>query len=335
MANIKYINLLTEAGMEVNRAFFMTLSEANQVQVSDDVLTGMMKFITDKYNSIDFGEIERSAGDITRFKYLGMIRQNTETLKKIYGNSPDPGAKKYVDVAVAVETLLKHLESRRNDYSNLYKSGNGLIQLIYTSSVAACLFSIGILISNTIRFVTTETETDCQVLYDEIPGTAKNVHIKNVLAAAGSIKDFDKLLDSYSRRSTNEAFAIEPIIAGALAVGAVIYLIPKILVLIREIIYSIYFLRIKVADMLALQVDLINTNIESLERRGGDDKVIAKQARIAKKLETWKNKIAVKVDTVNSLVIAQKRKEVQALRVEPDSPVARAPEDFSPNDLMI
>ncbi|MDE6039997.1 MAG: hypothetical protein K2F99_00320, partial [Muribaculaceae bacterium] len=288
MTDVKYINLLTEAGIEVNRAFFMCLDEANQVAISDDVLTGMMKFITDKYNSIDFGEIERSAGDITRFKYLGMIRQNTETLKKIYGNSPDTGAKKYVDVAVAVESVLNHLELRRNDYSTLYKSGNGLIQLIYTSCVAACLFSIGILISNTIRFVTTETETDCQVLYDEIPGTAKNVHIKNVLSAASSIKDFERLLDTYKRKPTNEAFALEPILAGALAVGAVIYLIPKILVLIREIIYSIYFLRIKVSDMLTLQIDLINTNIESLERRGGDQKDIAKQARVAKKLESRK-----------------------------------------------
>ena len=70
---MNYQKVLTEAGIEVNHPGFRFLSEANQVQVTDEALTGMMKFITDKYNSLDFSEIEKSAGDITRFKYSGMI----------------------------------------------------------------------------------------------------------------------------------------------------------------------------------------------------------------------------------------------------------------------
>ena len=58
MANSTYANFLTECGFEVNKSDFIFLDEANQVQVTDEALTGMMKFITDKYNSIDFSEIE-------------------------------------------------------------------------------------------------------------------------------------------------------------------------------------------------------------------------------------------------------------------------------------
>ena len=57
MANSTYANFLTECGFEVNKSDFIFLDEANQVQVTDEALTGMMKFITDKYNSIDFSEI--------------------------------------------------------------------------------------------------------------------------------------------------------------------------------------------------------------------------------------------------------------------------------------
>ncbi len=45
--------------------------------------------------------------------------------------------------------------------------------------------------------------------------------------------------------------------------------LPRILALLREIIYSIYFMRVKLADMLAIQADLLNTNVEALESRGG------------------------------------------------------------------
>ena len=84
MANSTYANFLTECGFEVNKSDFIFLDEANQVQVTDEALTGMMKFITDKYNSIDFSEIEKSAGDYGRFKYGKMLEANLRTLKDIY-----------------------------------------------------------------------------------------------------------------------------------------------------------------------------------------------------------------------------------------------------------
>lgn len=336
MYSVKYVNILAEAVEVVNRPFVLNMSEAAQLQVTDEVLTGMMKFITDKYNSLDFGEIERSAGDISRFKYTEMIRENAEMLKNIYEKSGDPGAKKYAEVANSVLKVLDHLRARRDSYRTLYQSGNGLIQLLYTSLVAACVYSVGILVSNTIRFVTTETDTDCQVMFDEIPGSAKNVHIRNVVSAAQSIDDFNKLLDAYQKEAKRPMHeAVGPIAAGLLTVGLVIYLIPKILILIREIIYSIYFLRVRVGDMLAVQIDLINTNIESLYGKGGSERVIAKQTRVVEKLEKWKNRIAIKVDSVNALVSVQKKRENQVLNVEPDSPIICNPEIINNGDLML
>ena len=87
--------------------------------------------------------------------------------------------------------------------------------------------------------------------------------------------------------------------------------------------------------MLAVQIDLINTNIESLYGKGGSERVIAKQTRVAEKLEKWKNRIAIKVDSVNALVSVQKKRENQVLNVEPDSPIIRNPEIINNGDLML
>lgn len=339
MVQVDYLKVLSETGIDVDRPLFRSLSEDAKFQVTDDVLTGMMKFITDKYNALDFGEIERSAGDIEKFKYKDMLYENIETLSSIYSNASDTGATRYLEVCTAVRNVLNFLREYRNEFRTQYQAGNGMIQLLYTSLVAGCIYSVGILVSNTIRFVTTEQETDCQVLYDEIPGTIKHVHIKNILAASNDLATYEKLLRTYGQRGTQQAMH-ESISAGAVAavvlgIGAVIMLIPRVLVMIREIIYSVYYTRVKIADMIAVQVDLINTNIESLEAGRGNKKVIAKQKRIVNKLVKWQNRIAVKVDTVNTMVAMQKKRENTSMRIEQNSPIMMDPGALAAGDLLL
>ena len=339
MVQVDYLKVLSETGIDVDRPLFRSLSEDAKFQVTDDVLTGMMKFITDKYNALDFRENERSAGDIEKFKYKDMLYENIETLSSIYSNASDTGATRYLEVCTAVRNVLNFLREYRNEFRTQYQAGNGMIQLLYTSLVAGCIYSVGILVSNTIRFVTTEQETDCQVLYDEIPGTIKHVHIKNILAASNDLATYEKLLRTYGQRGTQQAMH-ESISAGAVAavvlgIGAVIMLIPRVLVMIREIIYSVYYTRVKVADMIAVQVDLINTNIESLEAGRGNKKVIAKQKRIVDKLVKWQNRIAVKVDTVNTMVAMQKKRENTSMRIEQNSPIMMDPGALAAGDLLL
>ena len=334
---MNYQKVLTEAGIEVNHPGFRFLSEANQVQVTDEALTGMMKFITDKYNSLDFSEIEKSAGDITRFKYSGMILENVLTLENIYTNANDEGAKKYRDVVVAIRAIMTHLEERRESYITLYRSGNGVVQLLYTSLVAGCLYATGTLVCNTIRFVTTEKDTPCEVLYDEIPGTMKHVHIKNVVAAANDLRSVNQVLDAFTKPENrvrmNEAVTLSAGTIAVMSIAGIILLIPKIIVLIRELIYSIYYSRVKLAEMLELQQDLLKTNIESLEAGRGNKKVIARQKKIAQKLETWKNRVSLKMDSTEALKKTQERKENATLKVERNSPLA-SPEESTAGIML-
>ena len=248
---------------------------------------------------------------------------------------------------------------------------------MYTSLLAACIYSLGILVANTIRFVTTEQETDCQVLYDEIPGTIKNVHIKNILVAGESIQDFNKIIDFYAStknsRAMQEAVTLagamsavkaayagaqggvagisagaakagaiaakfaagHPVIMGIAAAGAIIMLLPKLIVLIREIIYSIYYLRVKVSDMLGVQAELLQTNIESLEAGRGDKKVIARQKKVVDVLTKWQNTVAVKIDNNAVAVNSQKRVENQKLKLDKTSPFMQDPGAFVAGDLML
>lgn len=338
MINSTYANFLTECGLEVNKSDFIYLNEANQIQVSDDALTGMMKFITDKYNSIDFSEIEKSAGDITRFKYTRMLTDNLDTLFNIYMNSvsTDSGAQKYAEIVDKCRGVLQFLQSERMLFSTLYKAGNGIVQLLYTSLVSGIIYCTGILVSNTIRFVTSERDADCEVLFDEIPGTIRHCHIKNIEYAYKSLSDFDKYLNECYKAYTKKQNVSESIGTMLFAVGGVVVgiaMIPKIITLIREIIYSIYCSRTKISEMLAIQQELLKTNIESLEMGRGNKKVIARQKKIVNVLEKWKNRFAMKADMTDNLKRAQMKKENEILRIDKNSPLMN-PENSTSGILL-
>lgn len=321
---------LSEVGVTIKKSDIAFLSEDAKIKVADATLTEMFKFVTDKYNALDFGEIERSAGDIMKFKYRDLILSNADILDNIYNESTDPGAKKYREVISAVYDTNDYLTRNKADISELYRGGNGVVQMMYTSMVAAMIYGISALITNTIRFVTTETDSDMEVVFEEIPGSIRQVHIKNLLSLKRDIDTFAKVIRVFKEKDEkikmDESVSATSIAVGIVAIGGIIYLIPKIIVLIREIIYSIYYSRIKMYDMLDLQISLIRTNIESLEAGRGNKKVIARQKKIADKLEKMKTKVSLKLDMAEALSKIQQKKENQTLHLDKNSPLVSSDE---------
>lgn len=324
MSMVPTARALTECGFSVDVGYYQFLDEATKIQVTDAALTGMFKFITDKYNSIDFGEIERSAGDYMKFKYKSLILDNEEILRNIYMTSSDDGAAKYISVLDAIREISNYLVSDREKISYLYKKGNGLVQVLYTSMVAGMLYALTALVTNTIRFVTSETDTSMEVLFDEIPGSIGQIHIKNILSVKKDLGTIREVIDKLYNTARHGSGEINETVGEALAIatlviGGVIYLIPKIMVLIREIIYSIYYSRVRTAEAIDVQIQLLRTNIESLESGRGNKKVIAQQKNVVTKLEALKTKLAIKMDAAESLSKIQQKKENTSLSVDKNS----------------
>ena len=78
---------------------------------------------------------------------------------------------------------------------------------------------------------------------------------------------------------------------------------------------------------------MLKTNIESLEAGRGNKKVIARQKKIAQKLETWKNRVALKMDSTETLKRTQERKENASLKIDRNSPLMNP--DESPSAILL
>lgn len=300
---------------------FIRLNEAAQVQVTDEVMSNMFKMISDKYSSIDFKEIEKSNGDIRKFKYLDLLEENITTLAKIYVAHD---SKVYMEYVRKMSDILKAFKdvSTAETMSYLYMKGYGMVQMYYVSTVAALIYGTSALISMTIRFITNNDTDDIEVVFDEIPNPTKYVHLTNIDRAHAIILDgtLNKILSEYSKvnkRNLNEAvipIAMGPIIAIA-AVPAILYLSTKIIPFIREVIYTVYFSRVKLETLIDLQINLIKTNIESLEAGRGTKKIIVRQKKVVKRLEWLKDKVIIRSDKANVEVKKQIAKDNRDLKV--------------------
>lgn len=306
-----------------HKASFSLLSEDSKIVVSDAILTEMFKFISDKYNSIDFSEIEKSMGDYRRFKYKTLLDSNIETLSNIYSSyaAEEPEVRKYQVLLDEMNVVEKFLVDRADDISYLYKKKNGVIQLSYISMVSSLIYGVSALITNTLRFIT-NNDGVIEATFDEIPSSIKNVHIKNIQNVSDNITTFDKLVTEYMKYEKGRLTeSVGVFTTGVIGIGLFIFLIPKILVMIREIIYSVYYLRVSVSDALKLQSLLIKTNIESLEMNGGKKKVIASQKKIAMMLMSLSDKIAVKMDKTTTSVNREIREENKKLEIKSASSI--------------
>lgn len=322
----KLYNMLNECGVSVARTFTL-LSESQQLAVSDETMGEMFKFVTSKYGSLDFSEIEKSNGNYRKFKYRQLLEENLQILRNIYGNFENKVVMEYVMKIQYIHEYLSDPTPSIKDMEYLYEKKNGMVQMFYISTVAAMVYGVSELIALTIRFINNDDDGDLDVYVDEIPNPQKYIHLKNidtawVLIKDGTLRELIKANMSANKKAMNEAVGV-PIamalpVAIALAVPALIYLSTKIIPFIREVIYSVYFTRVKWDKVIGVQVSLLKTNIDALEknqeRNPKKKRIIATQRRVVKDLEKLQNMIMVKSDQAKPMVartIEQENREIK------------------------
>lgn len=328
-------NLYREIGKQlspfVSSTRFSLMSESTKLNVSDEVTTEFLRFVSTGYNDIDFSEIEKSNGDIKKFKYYEILNENLNLLEEIYKNHD---SKIYNTYIIACRTIIKHLENKSREYGEAYLKEIGFIQINYVTMVTTVIYTLSTLISATIRFISIDNSSEIEVIVEDLAKHANYVFLKNSREYAAIIDkgEMDKVLNAFIKsQPQNEAF----VMAGGLTVLAVpiiIFLTLKLIPIIREIIYMVYFLRVRITDALELQIMLLNTNIEALEngQNPKKKKIIAKQKNTVTALTKARDIFIVKIEKAEP----QMRREIQHQDKEIEKKHPGSTEGKTP-DIMI
>lgn len=329
------IRVLSE-GFDKRLDKMAALNEASFTSLNEAILTKMFEAIGDKYNEIDFSEIEKSKGNFNKFKYKNLLVQNCELLNSLYAGNSDPSVRSMVEYTKHASYLLNRLSDLSSDFELLY-SVSAPVAIIYNTTVANLIYSITLLLSMTVRFVTVDKNSDIEVIIDTLPSADKHLFIANLPKLAKAYeKDVPKLLeDTKANMKKNISESYDPntvvmnelstaVTIGIIAAGSILVL-TKLVFVIREVIYSIYNARISIENALEYQIDLLSANIEMLEddiQTASKDhkkkytKVVAKQRRIVEKMDKIKRVVSIKFDVASNGARKEIARENRQLNID-------------------
>ena len=288
----KYMDLTDRA--TVNAICAMTESEQNSLLTS--LTNKLYEMIVNKIDSIDYGEIPNTRGDIRKLRHYDELIKCVSVLKDIFREF-----KEDTEPVEVIENAISNIENYKDLFVAGFAGKVGFAMGMYKTMTLATINATSFMIAVCIEYIKRPGSEGLSIVLDKT-GVAK---VKDHLVYE-SLRDFNEA----SRRGDVEN-ALRPMIKNkargfvmtaalgvkaALVIGGVLLaLIP----MIRNLVYFFYAARARVSAYFDLQAKLLEMNAEELEnnpdiKTEGDRKeVIRRQLSIAASFHKLSNAIAV------------------------------------------
>lgn len=292
------LQAFNESMIEMNyksRMALMYLNEAEEVQISDKLISKLYQTMLGKYSYIDFGEIPNSKGDITKLPHYDTLKDSIQMLEELKTKA---GLVQLPEL-VTINTALQHIEHFKTKFVLGFAQEVKMIEVLYNTMTASLIASINLMIYTMVDFIKTPggdfvTALDIQKKSRNMDFLLlRNLENFNENVRKGEItKFFDAMLNA-------EKFIGATVATSAMVVGVLIAVTP----VIRELIYYMYHMRMNVSEYLEMQAKFLELNASAL--RYNDDKktnhkkrtVVGNQERVAKKMREFAQKFRIKSDT--------------------------------------
>ena len=292
-------------------SYIRSIEEADQNKVLVALTSKLYDHLVEKVDDIDFGDIPKSRGDITKLPNYAKVIDCISIIRGILENS-----KQDLDPVIVLEDAVKNLNEYKEVFIKGYQLNLELPMVVYNTMVLSIYSGISILISSCIEFVKSTDDTGFDIALDKVQlKKTKDALIFRDLKSINKAFEngsLPKALEQMLKQSTKK-FVGEALETIALA-GAVIGVILNIIPILRELVFYFYYSRTQVANYFDAQSALLQMNAYNLASRATDDskdieEIKRKQLKIADKFKKIANMIAVK----NNKAEISAEKETKAL----------------------
>ena len=242
---------------------------------------------------IDFGDIPKSKGDITKYSGYQSMLDCLHSLLKV---ANEEKSKELTNAVNTVLTAIENIRALRNVYVKAYANKTDIAIIDYQTYVLTCVEATTTLISNYIDFIKTPSSNYVMEL--------KNTKFRANALYLDQLERFNKVnVDgSYNKyistvvQKGQENFLLDPAIIAGAAFVSVIAL--SIIPVTRELIYLYNETKRKLSDLFALQAYYLEMNKTALEYNTeikADKKkvIIQKQDKIRKKFLYLSEKLRI------------------------------------------
>lgn len=274
-----------------------SIEEADQNKVLLALTSKLYDHLVEKVDDIDFGDIPKSRGDITKLPNYDKVIDCISIIRGILEN-----AKQDLDPIIILEDAVKNLNEYKEVFIKGYQLNIELPMVVYNTMVLSIYSGISILISSCIEFIKATDDTGFDIALDKVQlkKTKDALIFRDLKAINASFEKgalpnaLNQMLKQHSKNLVGSAGVGTIALAGAI-IGVILNIIP----ILREMVYFFYYSRTKVADYFDAQSALLQMNAYNLAAKATDDsrdveEIKKKQLKIADRFKKISNAISVK-----------------------------------------
>ena len=307
---VRAMNEFFDIADRETRKVLLAVNEADQNKVLVSLTSKLYDNVVDRVDDIDFGEIERTRGDIEKLPNFSTLHECLNNMARLlieFKQDTKP-------VDTIAESISDIIESR-GIWTKAYAVNAELPMITYNTIVLAIIEATSYMVSMCVEFVKSPSQDTMQIMIDRSALTKSKSHLlfKNLESfndayRKGQVeKAMNHVLDDAVSKKTIDSSKKNFIggigfYTGGAAVAAVIGvagLLFCIIPIIRELIFLFFYYRVKISDFFEVQADLLQVNSYNVQNNRLDltkderKKIASKQMKVADDFRKVARKIAV------------------------------------------
>lgn len=278
------------------------LTEAEMNNVHNNMINKLFDSAINK-SHVDFGDIPKSKGDITKFNGYKSMVESLEILRNLAlkNNHKIPE----IDIVTkAIDGIIAH----RNLFERGIKLNKDYVVLQYNTLVMSCVIATSALITSYVDYVKRVDRVDFVIINSKT--NAGEICITNLAKFNKSVAsgDFAKVMNAVIT-SGSEAFTGTAIVIGAAIIGGAIIGVT----FMRDIVFYVYYSRVKLAEYLRVQALFLELNKNTINSQSYNvsaakkEKVLRNQAVLIDDLK----RIADAIDVSNRLATNNMKSDIK------------------------
>ena len=259
----------------------------NTTGVNSALVTSLYQSMLQK-DSVDFGQIPDSRGDVTKFKGYETMRESMRIVEEL---AQKQGVK--VNEVAVVNDALDILVAHRNHLEKGFQLDKEFIILQYNYIVLACMTITSAPVASYVDYMKRVDRTELVLQTQASPSVTlllKDVQMFNQQSKSGK---YGQSLKAMVDNGKENFIGADGVSLAFLTIGAAALIVP----LMREMVFVFYYSRMRVSDMLDQQAKFLEVNRQSVEALSASAKernaILKRQSNQIEKLRRMSDRIKV------------------------------------------
>jgi hypothetical protein len=289
------------------RRTLLAVNEADQNKILVSLTSKLYDNVVDKIDDIDFGEIERTKGDIEKLPNFPTLTECLNTMAKLLIEFKQD-TKPVDTIAECVSNII----DSKDIWTKAYALNVELPMVTYNTMVLAVIEATSYMVSMCVEFVKSPSQDTMQIMIDKSALTKSKGHMlfKNIEAFNEAYKkgQVEKAMmhvigENASKKNFLGIGLYTSFGVGVAAVAGIAGLLFIIIPVIRELIFLFFYYRVKISEFFEVQADLLQISSYNVENNRLDltkeerKKISAKQMKVADNFRKVARKIEVDGNT--------------------------------------